>query len=124
MSILLSFILIFYPVLNAAVTVGASSPSDAAKGGGGGAGPLPKAISCGESMASMYYNALGCIHNGMEKHALAALYFRKALDEGTTANCEKQKWKSSNLKEYEFYALCVLAYLYRRVCPSIIKNIS
>ena len=31
----------------------------------------------------MYYNALGCIHNGLEKHALAALYYRKALDEGT-----------------------------------------
>jgi len=51
----------------------------------------PKAISCGESLASMYYNALGCIHNGMEKHALAALYFRKALDEDRKAVNEVRK---------------------------------
>jgi len=78
-------------VLNAAVTVAGSGAPVDGKGGGGGPSPLPKAISCGESLASMYYNALGCIHNGLEKHALAALYFRKALDEDRKAVNEIRK---------------------------------
>ena len=73
-------------VINAALSAsGVPNTTDGAGKGGVGSTPststfLPKAISCGESLASMYYNALGCIHNGLEKHALAALYFRKVSD--------------------------------------------
>ena len=76
-----------------AAAVASGSGKSGSGGGGGGSGnpPLPKAISCGESLASMYYNALGCIHNGLEKHALAAHYFRKALDEDRKAVNEVRK---------------------------------
>ena len=39
----------------------------------------------GESVSTMYYNNLGCIHCQMHKYNLAALYFRRALEENNKA---------------------------------------
>lgn len=39
----------------------------------------------GQSVSTMYYNNLGCIHFQMHKYNLAALYFRKSLQENNKA---------------------------------------
>ena len=39
----------------------------------------------GESISTMFYNNLGCIHFQMNKYNLAAFYFRRALEENDKA---------------------------------------
>ena len=45
----------------------------------------PVLTEAGECLPSFHYNNLGCIHHKIGKHALAAFYFRKALEENDSA---------------------------------------
>ncbi|XP_065837221.1 CCR4-NOT transcription complex subunit 10-like [Oscarella lobularis] len=45
----------------------------------------PAVLPSGESLLSIYFNNLGCIHASMKKHNLAAYYFRQSLVENDRA---------------------------------------